>query len=200
MRLNGLIFLIMTISALTVRGESSIVINQGLVATSGSEVILSLSSAKAARMKISENPLCIGGHWQDFKPTLIWKLSKKNQQIFISAQFAEESGAQSACVSSEIFHDSRPPDVALGLDPANNYIEGQTVRVHFSAQDPGVGLEKIECRLNTAVVPCDLDSSGDGFADFQTGVGTFFFWFYASDKLGNSSIEQIGWSISPTTQ
>jgi hypothetical protein len=147
-------------------------------------------------MKISDGQDCSGGSWEAFNENRMWSLPTSQATNFVSAAFRADSGMPEVCVYSSIIHDSMGPQIKLTLHSENSYFQNDPVKVDLNISDLGIGLKDNSCKLNGNPTACQLDSSGNVTLNFQNlEKNAYFLQVMASDKLGNSSLEQIGWTI-----
>lgn len=170
-----------------------IIINSGSTWTNSSLVTLSLYREESKQMKISAGPACDGGTWEPYSESKSWPLTQLNQQASISVQFIDLENRKSLCATSLIGHDSIAPAIALRLDPQNTNFSEKQHRVFMGLQENGVGLKEVRCSMNGSPVNCPWIPSKESQLDFSLVEGSYSLQVDATDFLGNTSSQQIGW-------
>ena len=91
----------------------SLEINNGDGYTRQAQVTLTLAAMEAAEMCLKRGADCTNcSSWEPVAASRPWSLQPAEEETIatVSAQFRDEAGNLSVCVSSSIHHDSLPPN------------------------------------------------------------------------------------------
>lgn len=182
-----------------------VTLNNGATFTSGTQVTIDIRYAgEASQMKLSMNENCSGGIWgqlpfqgsiQTSKTLTADQLNKKN---FVSVQFKDYDFAISTCYNKSITHDDQSPMILFQKYPLESLQEGNTTQIIYDVQDAGIGLARVQCRLNTITQDC---AGGRATVNVPAmAPGTYTFEVTATDKFGFESQSAVTWQVTAATR
>ena len=120
----------------------------------------------------------------------------EGQHLF-KVRATDTAGNVSDVKSYTWFVDTLPPAINFGMTPAATIYTGTAAQIQFSVTDAGVGVDTVMCGLNGTLAAC-LVNDTKNFANLP--VGNYSFRVQASDKLGNSTFQDITWTVAQKTQ
>lgn len=177
-------------------------INGGALATSNPELSFELQDYGILEMKISSNPNCEGGIWEEVASQKTWVTSAINQELNFSVTYLDYEDAQTECFTAKIIHDAEAPEILFTKYPSQSVEINSPLELKIKINDRLTSVKTAQCRLlvNNELLekPC---GAGENTIQFSAlPEGHYVFSVLAEDILGNRSESKVNWDIVSTTR
>ncbi|MFK7871822.1 MAG: hypothetical protein AB8C84_01445 [Oligoflexales bacterium] len=182
----------------------SLTISSGAATSISTTVALSPSAVDASEMLVTNTAACgSGGSWEAYSTTKTgWSLAQTNATATVYAQFKDEAGNESSCVSDTILHDNVAPSAPGSfVDGAFNLNSEVSPAMSWSASsDATSGVAYYEVALGTssgAINTLTWQNVGLVTSITLTGLDlteglTYYATIRATDTAGNIGVVSNG--------
>jgi len=185
---------ITNIAAVNVKTEPILVINGGDKYTMSREIQLTILSAGAVKMMLSNNIDFAEGQWEDYNTSKNWLLYNGDGQKIVYMKIKYDNGNESDIVSRQVLMDTTPPKLLLSVMPDSG-ITDETI-FEFDATNSYDNLcPKEDLRIR-------YDWQDDGVFDTEWSQPSLVNYMYSvggGDKTVRIELkDSIGWKIDTT--
>lgn len=176
-------------------GFEGLTINNQDTTTRSSNLELRFYTLNRNQLKWSFTDDCSQGQWEPYTPSKEVTINpdKGNRKVYASVQFMDYDDAVGPCYKASILHDDRGPQIIFSSYPTT-LEEGQNAEVIYEVTDAGVGVDTVNCKINSLEKPCNDGRNTVTFTNL--GLGAYIFNISARDLLGNESEQKILWNVT----